>query len=162
MLVRSVIPRWVAEQTHSHCRCITSVYIHRPARPYISSRYARTMALIRDCCWCGYYRVETEGWLVRAGNDGSTGRRLVMLADADSVGSTTGHPRFPITFSSAPSPPHTPNLSLLFFPCNDVYTHVLAVVLRRKIFANVFYLRTFFLSLSLSLSLGNARRVKTF
>lgn len=123
MLVRSVIPRWVAEQTHSHCRCITSVYIHRPARPYISSRYARTMALIRDCCWCGYYRVETEGWLVRAGNDGSTGRRLVLLADADSVGSTTGHPRFPITFSSAPSPP-PPCHSYFSHIYNDVYTHI--------------------------------------
>lgn len=95
MLVRSVIPRWVAEQTHSpHCRCITSVYTHRPARPYISSRYARTMALIRDCCWCGYYRAETEGfWLVRGGDGGSSGRRWHTASPgADSTGKR-GHPR---------------------------------------------------------------------
>lgn len=75
MLVRSVIPRWVGEQTHSYCRCITSVYTHRLARPYISSRYARTMALIRDCWWCGYYRAETEGWLGLAMVNGATAAR---------------------------------------------------------------------------------------
>lgn len=75
MLVRSVIPRWVGEQTHSYCRCITAVYTHRLARPYISSRYARTMALIRDCWWCGYYRAETEGWLGLAMVNGATAAR---------------------------------------------------------------------------------------
>jgi len=41
-----------------YCRCITAlcvyIYVDLRARLNISSRYARTMPLIRDCCWCGY------------------------------------------------------------------------------------------------------------
>lgn len=106
MLVRSVIPRWVGEQTHSYCRCITSVYTHRLARPYISSRYARTMALIRDCWWCGYYRAETEGWhglaMVNGATTGRGGYHRFLIPRG-------AHPRFPLSF-------HLPSKDTNFSP----------------------------------------------
>lgn len=106
MLVRSVIPRWVGEQTHSYCRCITSVYTHRLARPYISSRYARTMALIRDCWWCGYYRAETEGWhglaMVNGATTGRGGYHRFLIPRG-------AHPRFSLSF-------HLPSKDTNFSP----------------------------------------------